>query len=261
MTTICLTGATDGIGRATARVLLGAGHRVLVHARNEERGRPVVDALAADAAAGGEAVLVTGDLARLEDVRALAEQISALGGVDTLVHNAGVWVREPMPLTTVDGFETTFGVNVLAPHLLTTLLSDQITDRLIWLGSGMAGSGRPDPAHLGEPQESSRAYADSKACDVALAGAWNRRLPDVASAALDPGWVLTKLASSGAPGRVEDSAGALSYLCTPVEAGGADLSTAPYWRGRRPIALPGRLRDPQLGDDLAAACDRLLGLA
>ena len=73
MATIGITGATDGIGLATARVLLAAGHRVLVHARSEVRGRPVVDGL------DGDAVLVTGDLARLSEVRALAEQLAGPG--------------------------------------------------------------------------------------------------------------------------------------------------------------------------------------
>ena len=124
----------------------------------------------------------------------------------------------------------------------------------------MAGSGRPDPATLGRPQPAQRAYADSKACDVALAVAWGARLRGTASAALEPGWVPTKLASSGAPGRVEDSATALVACCTPVADGGVDLGSAPYWKGRRPVPLPARLRDPAFCEELAAACDRLLGL-
>ena len=261
MTTICLTGATDGIGLATTRVLLAAGNRVLVHARSEQRGRPVLDELLAAPDCRGEAVLVTGDLARPTEVRALAGQIALAGPVDVLVHNAGVWVRGDIPTRTEDGLETTFAVNVLAPHLLTILLADHVRSRLVWLGSGMAGSGRPDPARLGQAQDAQRAYADSKACDVALAVAWSRRRPDLASAALDPGWVPTKLASSGAPGRVADSAASLAFCCLPPEEGGADLGSAPYWKGRKPVALPGRLRDPELCDAIARACDELLGLA
>ncbi len=261
MTTVCLTGATDGIGRATARLLLSHGHRVLVHARTAERGAPVLDALTADPTATGEAVLVTGDLARLDDVRALAAQVVEVGGADVLVHNAGVWVRGETPTTTVDGFETTVAVNVLAPHLLTALLADHVRQRLLWLGSGMVGSGRPDPAALGSQRDPHQAYADSKACDVALAVAWGARLPRIASAAVDPGWVQTKLASAGAPGQVEDSATSLVFCCTPVEAGGADLGSAPYWKGTAPTRLPGRLRDPTLVDALAAACDRAAGLS
>ena len=135
MATIGITGATDGIGLATARVLLAAGHRVLVHARSEARGRPVVDAL------DGDTVLVTGDLARLSEVRALADQLADAGPLDVLIHNAGVWVRGDTPRTTADGFETTFAVNVLAPHLLTALLADRLVVRLLWVGSWMHLSG------------------------------------------------------------------------------------------------------------------------
>jgi NAD(P)-dependent dehydrogenase (short-subunit alcohol dehydrogenase family) len=68
MAVIGITGSTDGIGRATARVLLADGHRVLVHARSRERGEPVAKAL------GGDVALVVGDLARIDDVRRLADQ-------------------------------------------------------------------------------------------------------------------------------------------------------------------------------------------
>ena len=193
MAVIGITGSTDGIGRAAARVLLADGHRVLVHARSRERGEPVAKAL------GGDVALVVGDLARIDDVRRLADQAREHGPIDAWVHNAGVWVRGSTPRTSADGHETTFAVNVLAPHLLTHLLSAELQGRLLWLGSGLAGSARPQPAALGREIDPRRAYAESKACDVALALAWNRRLPDVISVAVDPGWVKTKLASPGAP--------------------------------------------------------------
>ena len=246
MATICITGATDGIGLATAERLLAAGHRVLVHGRSEERGRAVVDRLT------GDAVLVTGDLASLAEVDALAKQIIEQGQLDVLILNAGVWVRGSTPATSVDGFETTFAVNVLAPHLLTTRLAEHLTGRLIWLGSGMAGSGHPDAADPGAKTDPSRAYADSKASDVLLAAAWGRRLPSVGSVAVDPGWVKTKLASDGAPGTVDSSADSLTYLATE-----ADLAAGLYWRGRRTITVPKHLRDEAYSDALAATCDRL----
>ncbi len=249
MATICVTGSSDGIGLATARVLLAQGHRVLVHARSRDRARPVFDQLRGDMA------LVTGDLARRDEVHRLADQVQAHGPVDVLVHNAGVWVRGSTSRTTVDGLESTFAVNVLAPHLLTHLLAGSLKDRLLWLGSGMASSGRPDPATLGRRQEPSQAYADSKACDVALALAWGRRLPKLASAAVDPGWVRTKLASSGAPGDVRSSADTLAYCCTE-----ADLNSAPYWKNRAPTPVPRHLRDEALQDAIAAACDRLAAI-
>jgi hypothetical protein len=146
----------------------------------------------------------------------------------------------------------TFAVNVLAPHLLTSLLAAELRGRLLWLGSSSANFGRPDPATLGRPQEPSRAYSDSKACDVALALAWRRRLPSVASAAVDPSWVKTKLASAGAPGSVTSSADALAYCC--IE---ADLAAAPYWKDRAATTVPRHLQDEALQDAIVSACDRL----
>jgi len=101
MAVIGITGATDGIGRATARVLLAEGHRVLVHARSRERGEPILQAL------GGDAALLVGDLARLDDVHRLAGQVREHGPVDAWVHNAGVWVRGSTPRTSADGYEMT----------------------------------------------------------------------------------------------------------------------------------------------------------
>ena len=112
MTTVCITGSTDGIGLVAARTLLDRGHRVLVHARSEARGRPVVEQLT------GDVDLVVADLASLAQVRALGARLHE-EPLHVLVHNAGVWVRGDTPPLTADGFETTFGVNVLAPHLLT----------------------------------------------------------------------------------------------------------------------------------------------
>jgi NAD(P)-dependent dehydrogenase (short-subunit alcohol dehydrogenase family) len=248
MTTICLTGSTDGIGQVAARTLLAQGHRVLVHARSESRGRPVVDAL------DGDVDLVVADLASLREVRALGERLRA-EPLHVLVHNAGVWVRGSTPRLTADGFETTFGVNVLAPHLLTSLVTGHLSQRLLWLGSGMAASGRLRPSALGGARDPRQAYADSKAADVALALAWGRRL-DLPSAAVDPGWVRTKLASDGAPGDVEQGADTVVFCCTD-----APLSQAPYWKDRRPVPVPGRLRDVGLQDAVLAACDRLAGVA
>ena len=260
MTTICLTGSTDGIGLAAARTLLAGGARVLVHARSEQRGRPDVQALADRTAGqdgGGEVDLVVADLASLTQVRALADRLRE-EPLDVLVHNAGVWVRGSTPPLTDDGFETTFGVNVLAPHLLTALLAGHLGarggGRLVWLGSGMAGSGRLKPTALGGAREPRQAYADSKAADVVLASVWGRRL-GLPSAAVDPGWVRTKLASAGAPGEVEQGADTVAWCCTS-----APLADAPYWKDRAPLAVPGRLRDRGLQDAVAAACDRLVGL-
>lgn len=259
MTTVCITGSTDGIGRATAALLAeraGPSDVLLVHARSQQRGAPVVADLARRSA--GSVRLVTGDLAASGQVRELAAQLAEAGPLGALVHNAGVCVRGETPRVTADGLETTFVVNVLAPHLLTLLLRQQLTGgRVVWLGSGMARSGRVDPDRLGAlTTDAGRAYADSKAADVALALGWARRLAGdgTASIALDPGWVPTKLASAGAPGDVADSAAALARCVTDPEIA---ERTGTYWKGRRTISVPPALTDADLQDRLLAACDDL----
>ncbi len=246
MATIAITGSTDGIGRAAARRLLAGGHAVVLHARSEARGAPVAEELGRL----GDVRLVTGDLADLAEVRSLADR---LGELDVLVHNAGVWPPEGAP-PSAQGHELAFAVNALAPHLLTALLHERVRERLVFLGSGMVGSGRVDPDDLGTPRSSRRAYADSKALDVVLALGWARRLPHLRVGAVDPGWVRTKLASPGAPGDVEDGGARVARAAAGAWAGG-------YTAGSRPARTPRALEDPGLQDRVLTAMDRLAGVA
>lgn len=239
MTSICITGSTDGIGLAAARQLTAAGHEVIVHGRSEARGGPVAAELGAR--------LVVGDLADLDQVRTLA---GSIGPVDVLVHNAGVWPAPGSP-DSAQGHEPAFAVNALAPHLLTVLLGDRIGQRLVFLGSGMVGSGRVDPARLGSRRDGSQAYADSKAVDVALALGWARRRPDLLVGAVDPGWVKTKLASSGAPGDVASGGARVARAAADPDWPGG------YTAGARPPRLPAALTDEDLQDRLLAELDRL----
>ena len=88
----------------------------------------------------------------------MTDQAREHGPIDAWVHNAGVWVRGSTPRTSAEGHETTFAVNVLAPHLLTHLLSAELQGRLLWLGSGLAGSARPKPAALGRETDPRRPW-------------------------------------------------------------------------------------------------------
>lgn len=246
MSRICITGSTDGIGLAAARLLVAEGHHVLVHARTRQRGQPVVDELGAV----GDVSLVTGDLADLDEVRRLADD---LGDVDVLVHNAGVWARSGAAAST-QGHEITFAVNALAPHLLTALLADRLRRRLVFLGSGMVGSGHVDPHALGSATEPGQAYSDSKALDVTLSLGWARRRPDLVVGAVDPGWVKTKLASSGAPGDVRSGGQRVAFAAAD------DAWTGGYTAGARSARTPAPLESETLQDEVLAAMDALAGL-
>ena len=119
--TYLLTGATSGIGRATALALAGRGAQLVLACRSAERARAVVEEV--EAAPGpGHAVAVPLDLADLASVRACAAEVVARGEpIHGLINNAGVaGVRG----ATVQGFELAFGVNHLGHFLLTALLLD-----------------------------------------------------------------------------------------------------------------------------------------
>ena len=261
MTTVCITGSTDGIGRAAAEALVRDGHRVLVHARSAERGEPVVDALSRG---GGDVDLVVGDLSDEAQVRDLAAQVrqAAPGTLGALVHNAAVWRRGGTPRTTAAGRGTTTQVNVLAPHLLTALLADELRaaapSRLVWLGSGMARRGRPDPDRLDvDTSDDGQAYADSKAACCALATGWAGRLAEheVTSVAVDPGWVVTKLASRGAPGTPEQGARTVVHAAVDPSVAGRHGSC---WKNCRETAMPPAAQDEDLVERLLRAADGLV---
>src|SRR4051812_44431522 len=145
MSSVFVTGSADGLGRATAQTLLREGHRVIVHVRAKHR----LDAVK-DLSAQGAAVVV-GDLADLEQTRGIAQQVNALGPMDVVIHNAGVYSGP-----------TLFAVNVVAPYVLTVLI--QRPKRLIYLSSGMHRGGRPR-------LDGSASYSDTKLFVTTLAAA------------------------------------------------------------------------------------------
>src|SRR3954454_21176313 len=129
MATILVTGSSDGIGRQTASTLAADGHRVVVHARNEQR------AAQARTAVPEAAAVVHGDLASLAETRGLAEQAAAVGPYDVVIHNAGIGGGQREPVRTGDGLERIFQVNVLAPYVRTALVPWPA--RLVYLTSGL----------------------------------------------------------------------------------------------------------------------------
>ena len=143
---------------------------------------------------------MVGDLRRLAGTREVAAQADDTGRFDAVIHNAGIGYTAARRRETADGLERHFAVNVLAPYLLTALITRP--DRLVYLSSGMH---RAADANLDDPQWTRRrwsgsgAYSDTKLLDVVLAFAVARRWPDVRSNAVDPGWVATRMGGRGAP--------------------------------------------------------------
>lgn len=195
-----VTGATSGVGRATAWRLASEGVSVLIHARSEEKGRPVLEEIRRETGSGRLA-LVTADFAHLDQVRALAGRIAELAPkLDVLVNNAGL-VQERKVLTE-DGFELTLQVNHLAPFLLTLLLREPLrraSGRVITVSSGAHRGGTLDEENVGArlrgggSYRAMRAYADSKLANVLFTRELARRegASGVTAFALHPGVLAT----------------------------------------------------------------------
>ena len=147
--TILITGATDGIGFETAKMLANSGHHVLVHGRNPAKLEKVKEVLAAIPGEGRVDHYVA-DLSRLGDVEKLANDIAEKhASLDVLINNAGVY-NAPDPVT-ADGLEIRFAVNTVAPYLLTRRLLPLLNSsgRVINLSS--AAQSPVDPKALKGP--------------------------------------------------------------------------------------------------------------
>jgi NAD(P)-dependent dehydrogenase (short-subunit alcohol dehydrogenase family) len=117
--TCLVTGATHGVGLATARALAAAGATVLVHGRDAELGAAVAADIGRES--GNRTVrFVRADFLHLEEVRELAAGLARLPRLDVLINNAAL--IDTAGRCTAEGYDATFGVNHLAPFLLTNLL-------------------------------------------------------------------------------------------------------------------------------------------
>jgi NAD(P)-dependent dehydrogenase (short-subunit alcohol dehydrogenase family) len=239
MTRIFVTGSADGLGKLAAETLLSEGHKVVVHVRGPRR-LPAVQALVARGATA-----VVGDLADLQQTRDLADQVNALGPMDAVIHNAGVYSAPAV-----------LAVNVVAPYVLTALI--QRPRRLIYLSSGMHRGGRA--ALNGMDWTGRRAtgsYSDSKLYVSTLAAAVARIWPDVFSNSVNPGWVPTKMGGPGAPDDLRLGHLTQEWLATSDDA--EARTTGGYWHHQRRVEAHPSIRDPAFQDRLLEELARATG--
>jgi NAD(P)-dependent dehydrogenase (short-subunit alcohol dehydrogenase family) len=189
---IIVTGATNGVGLATARALTGAGAHVIMAVRNTELGAQRAKEI------GGSTSIAKVDLADLSSVRGFADALD--GDVDILINNAGMLTQHRED--TVDGFEKTIGTNLLGPFALTNLIFGRVRSQIVNVGS-QAHRGavlRLDDMHL-RTNKWSRigAYARSKLGVMLWGLELDRRLraanSPVVTQLTHPGWVSSNLSN------------------------------------------------------------------
>ena len=192
--TILITGATDGIGRATALKLAEQGHRLIVHGRSAQK----LVALAQEI--GGDVATAQADLSDLSQVVAMAQEIKASQDhIDVVINNAGVLKLAAPRLA--NGQDVRFVVNTFAPVLLSELLMPILASngRLIHLSS--AAQAPVDIAALDGKRRlgDMEAYAQSKLALTMWSQDFAARHADgPISVAVNPGSLLaTKMVREG----------------------------------------------------------------
>lgn len=239
MARIFITGSSDGLGQLAARWLVDQGHQVVLHARNEQRGRAALDAVPE-----AEDVLV-GDLASLDEVKELAANANAKGRFDAVIHNAGVY-RAPG--------QDILAINTLAPYILTCLI--QKPQRLIYLSSGMHLQGNPSLRNVASRKGIS--YSDSKLHVVLLTKSVARKWPDVYANAVDPGWVPTKMGGPSAPDDLQKGFETQAWLAVSTD-DQAKVSGRYFHHGREADSHA-KADDPALQDEFLATCEQVTGV-
>ncbi|KAF9232101.1 hypothetical protein BU15DRAFT_55395 [Melanogaster broomeanus] len=270
---VLVTGATAGIGKETARVLLTKNAKVWITARSKSKGEATLRELKSNT--GRDAHLLLMDLANLKSIKAAAEEfLSKETQLDVLFNNAGV-MTPPMDQLTDDGYDLQFGTNVLGhfyftklvlPILLSTARSapDGIA-RVVntssnghWFGNLKFDTWKDGPAR--RKQSNFSLYGQSKAGNIVFSAELKRRYGDqgIVSTSLNPGGVRTELtrhASSFAAAILNSTLADVSYgAITQLYAGtvpdGASLNgkyLIPWARIGKPRA---DTQDPQLGKEL-----------
>lgn len=121
-----VTGASSGIGAATARMLAEAGHPVVLGARRVERCEAIAEEVRAK---GGSALALPLDVGDAASVEAFVERAQAFGPIDVLVSNAGDVLATPAAETSPDDFAAQLQVNLLAAHRLVSLVVPSMVRR------------------------------------------------------------------------------------------------------------------------------------
>ena len=223
---VLVTGASRGIGAAIAREFAAAGDRVAVHYRaSSDAAAEVVASLAGDGH-----VAVGADLADPDAVRSMVDRAAeALGGVDVLVNNAGIFVRHPIAESTYEEWQRAWS-DTLAVNLVGAANVAWCAVRhMIAAGGGRIVNVSSRGAFRGEPDQP--AYGASKAALIAFGQSLARSLGPhgIAVTTIAPGWTATDMAAdtlAGPRGEAIRTESPLGRVATPEEVARAVLYLA-----------------------------------
>ncbi len=269
-----VTGATSGLGLATATGLARLGASVRMLARSADRGESA-RAEVVGRTGNDDVEVVLCDLSDLGDIRRFAaEFLVREPRLDVLVNNAGVLPAERT--VTVDGLELTFATNVAGPFLMTKLLlpllRSSAPSRIVTVTSGGMYTQRLHDDDLQMESgafDGSTAYARSKRAEVVLTELWAQRLEGtgVVVHAMHPGWADTPGVRTSLPTfhrlsrpllrTPEQGADTIVWLSTATEPA---RSTGGFWhdRRRRPThRVPWTRESADQREALWTACERL----
>jgi retinol dehydrogenase 14 len=258
-----VTGATDGIGKATAEALAGQGEHVIVHGRAREKVDRVVSELRAAYPNAPPAAGAVADFADLAQVRTMGENLVVqYPSLRVVVHNAGLFARQRQ--LSADGYELTFAVNHLAPFALTRLLlpilrvADDARVVLVSSGAHQGGALDFDDLHAARAYDGFRAYATSKLCNVLFANALARRHPGLSVNSLHPGVIATKLLHAGfGPGGAPLADGARTTIRVATDPALRGVSGR-YFANERETRSSAASRDEALQERLWTESDALV---
>ncbi|UWR26889.1 SDR family NAD(P)-dependent oxidoreductase [Sulfitobacter sp. S223] len=192
--TILITGATDGLGRATALALANQGHKIIAHGRNAQK----LDELKAEI--GANLSTVQADMSDLAQVAQMSRDLTKVHDrIDVVINNAGVFKTSQPRLG--DGMDVRFIVNTFAPALLSTLLLPIVPKdgRLVHLSSAAQAPVDVDAMKGKRQLQDMEAYAQSKLALTMWSQDFASKHPDgPVSVAINPGSLLaTKMVREG----------------------------------------------------------------
>ena len=275
--TCLITGATSGIGRATAHALVLRGAHVALVGRDAARTRALAEAIRQRSANPAVDALVA-DLSSLAEVRRLAaEVLERYPRLDVLYNNAGAFFASRV--VTTDGFEETFALNHLAPFLLTNLLGERLVAsapaRVLTTASAAHAGQRLDFDDLmfeRHPYRAWQAYGRSKLANILFTVELARRLAGtgVTANALHPGFVASGFARNNGlayrigmtllrPVEISPERGAQTAIYLASSPAVADV-TGKYFAKSRPATPSTAARDEAAARRLWELSARLTGL-